>query len=76
MSCRCPVCGRRTNSVGTLFLHLVNIHNSKHQSWLESYCSSNNINFMKVLVDRVKGVKDANRPLTEALKRDFCEDIN
>lgn len=72
--CKCPVCGKQTASVGTLFSHLVNIHDPRHEKWLESYCKSNNINFMKLLVDRVKGAKDANRPLTDALKRDFCGD--
>lgn len=71
--CKCPVCGRQTASVGTLFLHLVNIRDPQHEKWLESYCQSNNINFLKVLVDRVEGIKDANKPLTDALKRDFCK---
>lgn len=71
--CKCPVCGRRTTSVGTLFSHLLNIHDPRHANWLESYCRSNNINFMELLSDRVRGVKDANKPLTDALKRDFCE---
>jgi len=70
--CKCPVCGRKTASVGTLFSHLVNIHDPSHEKWLDSYCKSNNINFMKVLADRVKEAKDANKPLTDALKRDFC----
>lgn len=73
MPCKCPVCGRNTASVGTLFLHLVNTRDIGHEKWLESYCQSNKINFMKVLVDRAKGTKDANKPLTDALKRDFCE---
>jgi uncharacterized protein YutE (UPF0331/DUF86 family) len=72
--CKCPVCGRQTASVGTLFSHLVNINDPRHEKWLESYCNSNNINLMKLLVDRTKGTKDANRPLTDALKRDFCRD--
>lgn len=73
--CKCPVCGRQTASIGTLFSHLVNIHDPQHGEWLESYCLSNNINFMKLLVDRVKGIKDANKPLTDALKRDFCQGL-
>jgi len=73
MACKCPVCGRQTASVGTLFSHLVNIHDPQHGKWLESYCQSNNINFMKLLVDRAKGMKDASKPLTDALRRDFCK---
>lgn len=73
MACKCPVCRMGTKSVGTLFLHLVNIRDIRHQEWLDSYCQSNNINLMKVLVDRAKGTKDANKSLSDALRRDFCE---
>ena len=72
MACKCPVCGRETKSVGTLFLHLLNIHDFRHERWLDSYCSSNGINLMKILVNRVKNVKGANEPLIEALKKNFC----
>jgi hypothetical protein len=71
--CKCPVCGKRTTSVGTLFSHLLNIHDPQHANWLESYCQSNDINFLELLSDRVRGMKDANKPLTDALKKDFCE---
>ena len=74
MPCKCPVCRKNTTTVGTLFLHLVNIHDTRHARWLESYCQTNNVNFGKLLVDRVKGIKNANKPLTDVLKRDFCED--
>lgn len=74
MRCKCPVCGKSTTTVGTLFSHLVNIHDTRHARWLESYCQTNNVNFGRLLVDRVKGIKDANKPLTDVLKRDFCED--
>lgn len=72
MSCKCPVCGRKTKSVGTLFLHLRNIRDFRHERWLDSYCTSNNINLMRITVKSIKNVKGANRPLTEALRRDFC----
>lgn len=72
MRCKCPVCGRQTATVGTLFSHLVNIHDTSHEKWLESYCQSNGVNFMKVLLERVKGTKNANKPLTDILRRDFC----
>ena len=72
MACKCPVCRRRTASVGTLFSHPVNISDPQHERWLESYCQSKNINLKKILVDRVEGIKDANKPLTNALRRDFC----
>jgi uncharacterized protein YutE (UPF0331/DUF86 family) len=70
--CKCPVCGRKTASVGTLFSHLINIHDPRHEKWLDAYCKSNKIDFMKILADRVNGTKDANKPLTDALKKDFC----
>lgn len=72
MHCKCPVCGRQTATVGTLFLHLVNIHDAGHENWLESYCQSNDVSLMKVLLDRVEGKKYANKPLTDILRRDFC----
>lgn len=74
MPCKCPVCGRQTATVGTLFLHLVNIRDTEHEKWLESYCQSNNVNYMKMLVERVKCTKDANKPLTDILRRDFCNE--
>ncbi len=74
MACICPVCRKRTAHVGTLFSHLVNISDINHITWLESYCKKNNVNFSKLLADRVKEKKDANKPLTDLLKRDFCED--
>lgn len=72
--CTCPVCGKRTAHVGTLFSHLINTRDLGHEIWLESYCKKNNVNLGKLLVDRVKEKKDANKPLTDILKRDFCED--
>ncbi len=74
MACECPVCGRRTAHVGTLFSHLINIHDINHTARLESYCEKNDVNFGKLLIDRVKEKKDANKPLTDLLKRDFCTD--
>ena len=74
MACICPVCGKRTAHVGTLFSHLINIHDMNHATWLEYYCEKNSVNFGKLLVDRVKEKKDANKPLTDLLKRDFCTD--
>jgi len=74
MACICPVCGKQTAHVGTLFSHFLNIHDRGHETWLESYCAKNSINFGKLLVDRVKEKKDANKPLTDLLKRDFCMD--
>lgn len=74
MRCKCPVCGKQTAHVGTLFSHLLNIHDRSHETWLESYCAKNSINFGKLLIDRMKGKKDANKPLTDLLKRDFCTD--
>jgi hypothetical protein len=71
--CECPVCRKRTASVGTLFSHILNIHDPQHTTWLESYCRSNNINLMKLLANRVEGIRDANKPLTDALRRDFCK---
>ncbi|GAG91836.1 unnamed protein product [marine sediment metagenome] len=73
MSCKCPLCDKETTSVGTLFLHLINIHDDRHERWLESYCSENNINFGELLANRVKGVKNANKPLTDILRRDYCK---
>ncbi|MDD5700490.1 MAG: hypothetical protein PHU23_00445 [Dehalococcoidales bacterium] len=71
--CKCPVCGKQTANVGTLFSHLINIRDEKHEKWLESYCKMNKINLGKLLVDRAQDKKDANKPLTDLLKRDFCE---
>jgi len=45
MACTCPVCGKQTAHVGTLFSHLLNIHDRGHEKWLESYCVKNSINF-------------------------------
>jgi predicted nucleic-acid-binding Zn-ribbon protein len=73
MVCKCPVCGRNTATVRTLFMHLVNIRDIRHEKWLDSYCKANKINYMKLLVNRMEDKKDANKPLTDALKRDFCE---
>jgi len=73
MACKCPVCGRQTASVGTLFLHLIGIRDLQHEKWLISYCQSNDINLGKLLAERVKEIKDANKPLTDALRRDFCK---
>jgi len=73
MSCECPVCGKQTATVGTLFSHLVNIHDHNHEDWLESYCQSNGVNLMGVLVERTTGRKGANKPLTDILRRDFCD---
>jgi hypothetical protein len=72
MACKCPVCEKGTKSIGALFLHLVNTLDSRHELWLDSYCSSNNINLKSIIVNRVKNVKGANDPLTKAMKRDFC----
>jgi len=72
MACKCQVCGRETKSVGTLLLHLLNIQDDRHGLWLHSYCSSNNIDLMRILVNRAKNIKGANESLIEALKRDFC----
>ena len=72
MACKCPVCKKETKHVGTLYLHILNVHDKIHESWLNSYCASNNINLMKILVDRAKNTKGANEPLIEALRRDFC----
>jgi len=74
MACICPVCGKQTAHVGTLFSHLINIRDMNHETWLESYCKKNSVNFGKLLVDRVKEKKDAIKPLTDLLKRDFCTD--
>jgi len=71
--CKCPVCGKQTASVGTLFLHLIGIRDPRHEKWLVSYCQSNDINLGKLLADRVNEIKDANKPLTDALRRDFCK---
>jgi len=73
MACTCPVCRKRTAHVGTLFSHLINIHDRSHEMWLESYCKKNNVNFGRLLADRALDKKDANKPLTDMLKRDFCE---
>jgi hypothetical protein len=74
MACICPVCRKRTAHVGTLFSHLINIRDSRHETWLESYCRKNSVNFGSILVDRVKEKEGATRPLTDLLKRDFCKD--
>lgn len=72
MSCKCPVCGKQTTTVGTLFSHVINIIDIRHEKWLESYCQSNGVNLMHLLAERAKGTKDANKPLTDLLRRDFC----
>jgi hypothetical protein len=72
MSCKCPVCGRNTTTVGTLFSHIVNIHDPGHERWLNTYCRSNNIDLTELLRQRALDNKDANKPLTAVLKRDFC----
>jgi hypothetical protein len=74
MACICPVCGKRTTHVGTLFSHLINIRDSRHETWLESYCRKNGVNFGNLLVDRVKEKEGATKPLTDLLKKDFCTD--
>jgi len=74
MICRCPVCRKTTSTVGTLFSHIINNTDTSHEKWLESYCKLNNIDFGRLLLDRINGNKDANKPLTVLLKRDFCED--
>jgi len=74
MACICPVCEKQTAHVGTLLSHLINIHDRNHETWLESYCRKNSVNFGKLLVDRAKEKKDANKPLIDLLKRDFCTD--
>jgi hypothetical protein len=73
MPCRCPVCRKKTTSVGTLFSHIVNIRDIQHERWLASYCQANNIDLGIVMLNRVKGIKGANKPLTNVLKRDYCE---
>jgi hypothetical protein len=76
MSRRCPVqgYGKITSNVGTLFSHLINIHDETHDKWLESYCKINNINLMGLLVDHVNEVKNATSSLTNCFKRDFTID--
>lgn len=74
MACICRVCGKRTAHVGTLFSHLINIHDSRHETWLGSYCRKNSVNLGNLLVDRAKEKEGATKPLTDLLKRDFCTD--
>jgi hypothetical protein len=74
MSCKCPQCGKVTSNVGTLFSHLINIHDPAHDEWLKSYCKSNNIDLLTILLNRAKEIPNANKPLTTILKRDFCND--
>lgn len=74
MSCECPVCGRETEHVGTLFSHILNTHNPTHREWLDDYCVKNNINMMRLLAERALDKKNANKPLTDAFRRDFCDD--
>jgi len=73
-ACTCPVRSRYTSSVGTLLSHLVNIQDPQHEKWLEGYCQKNKINYMHLLPNRALGKQDANKPLTDVLKRDFCKD--
>lgn len=72
MSCKCPVCGRITKHVGTLYLHLTG-RNTAHLEWLESYCQSKGLNYGQILSNGLRDVKDATKPLTNLLKEDFCD---
>ena len=56
------------------FPHLINIHDNRNERQLESYCEENNINFGELLINRVKVVKNANKPLTDILRRDYCKE--
>lgn len=73
MACECPVCGRQIASVSALFSHLERTHDLQYGQWLVSYCQSNNIDSGKLLLDCEKRMEDASKPLTDALKRDFCK---
>lgn len=74
MACKCPVCGKPTAHVGTLFSHLINIRDSRHETWLFSYCRKKGVNLGGLLADRVKEKEGATKPLTDLLKNDFCAD--
>jgi hypothetical protein len=75
MACKCPVCRKPTAHVGTLFSHIMhNIYDSRHEKWLESYCSANSVELSKLLADWGKEIEGATKPLTSLLKRDFCRD--
>ena len=74
MAFKCPVCKKTTSTVGTLIEHIANNQDASHEKWLEVYCQKNNIDFGRMILERLNGNKDANRPLTVPLKRDFCKD--
>ena len=75
MACICPVCGKRTAHVGTLFSHLThNIYESRHETWLGSYCRKNSVDLGNLLVDWAEEKEGATKPLIGLLKRDFCTD--
>ena len=72
MACKCPVCKKADSTVGALVSHIVNSHDAAHEKWLESYCESNKIDFGRMVLEQINGNKDANKPLTAPIKRDFC----
>jgi hypothetical protein len=75
MACKCPVCGKQTAHVGTLFSHLMNnMYDNRHETWLGSYCNTNDVNLSSLLADWAKEKEGATKPLTTLLKRDFCAD--
>ncbi len=71
MAYRCPVCLKETTTVGTFFSHVINIPDETHRDWLREYCRLNGINLMKLLGERAMDIKGANKPLTDAFRRDF-----
>ncbi len=75
MACRCPVCRKTTSTVGILLEHIMTNQDTAHEKWLESYCQLHNIDFGRLLLERINGGKDANKPLIVPLKRDFCGDL-
>ena len=72
MACKCPVCREANSTVGKLLEHIINNTDTSHEKWLESYCEKNKIDFGRLILERLNGNKDANKPLAVPLKRDFC----
>ena len=72
MACKCPVCKKAASGTDGLVTHIVNSHDESHEKWLESYCESNGVDFARMVLEQINGNKNAAKPLTAPVKRDFC----
>jgi hypothetical protein len=73
MACKCPVCKKEYSAVTELLEHIVDGGDSSHEKWLESYCTRSNIDYARLILERINGNQNANKQLSSSLNKDFCK---